>query len=113
MSKTNSVAAGDILEQMIAAAKTAAGQHWNQIRKNLRSEFARARDEAAAIALEVKQKSKSKQQATIELQSVRDSLRDTARAEKVALKAAAQDAINAALEVLRGAVNKTAGIALL
>ena len=113
MSETNSAALGDLLEQMLAAAKSAAGQHWKEIRKNLRSEFVRARDEAAAIALEVKQKSKSKEQAEIELHSIRDSLRDTARAEKVALKAAAQDAINAALEVLRGAVNKTAGINLL
>jgi hypothetical protein len=102
----------DTLEKMLAAAKTAAGVHWKDIRGFLENEMAIAKEEAAAIALEVFQKTKTPEQAKIELQSVEESLQDTRLAVQVSLKAAAQDAINAALEVLRSAVNSAAGLAI-
>jgi translation initiation factor IF-2 len=102
----------DTLEKMLAAAKTAAGVHWKDIRGFLENEMAIAKEEAAAIALEVFRKTKTPEQAKIELQSVEESLQDTRLAVQVSLKAAAQDAINAALEVLRSAVNSAAGLAI-
>jgi len=103
----------DTLEKMLAAARIAAGVHWNDVRDYLAKEFAEAKKEAAAIALEVAAGTKTPEQAKIELQSVKDSLEDVRLALTVEAKAAAQDAINAALEVLRSAVNSAAKVAIL
>jgi hypothetical protein len=98
----------DTLEQMLAAAKNAAGIHWNDVRSYLPPEFERAKNEAATLALEVAQKTKTPEQAKIEFEAIEESLRDVRLAATVDVKAAAQDAINAALEVLRAAVNTAA-----
>jgi hypothetical protein len=103
----------DTLEKMLAAAEAAAGVHWNDMRDYLRNEFAIAEDEAAKIAMEVAGGAKTPEQARIELQSVKDSLKDVELALSVEAKAAAQDAINAALDVLRSAVNSAAKVAIL
>jgi hypothetical protein len=100
------------LEKMLAAARTAAGPHWNVVSDYLEKEFAEAKEEAKAIALEVAAGTKTPEQATIELQSVKDSLQDVKLALTVEAKAAAQEAINAALEVLRSAVNSAAKVAI-
>jgi hypothetical protein len=101
------------LTKMLAAARIAAGGHWNVIRDYLEQEFAAAQKEAKAIALEVRAGAKTPEQAKIELQSVEDSLQDVKLALTVEAKAAAQEAINAALEVLRSAVNSAAKVAIL
>ena len=95
------------------AARIAAGPHWNAIRDYLEKKFAEAKKEAKAIALEVAAGTKTPEQAKIELQSVKDSLEDVRLALSVEAKAAAQEAINAALEVLRSAVNSAAKVAIL
>jgi hypothetical protein len=100
------------LKKMLAAARIAAGAHWNVVSDYLEKEFAMATNEAKAIALEVAAGTKTPEQAKIELQSVDDSLQDVRLALTVEAKAAAQDAINAALEVLRSAVNSAAKVAI-
>ena len=102
----------DILEKMLAAAKSAAGVHWNDVRDYLERELAQAKEEAKAIALEVANEVKTPAQAAIELQAIKDSLHDVRLALTVDAKAAAQDAINAALEVLGSAVNSAAKVAI-
>jgi hypothetical protein len=102
----------NILEGMLAAAKKAAGKHWKDMSSYLEAEFKRAKDEAAAGALEVARGTKKPEQAKIELEAIEESLRDVRLAATVDVKAAAQDAINAALAVLRAAVNQAAGIAI-
>jgi hypothetical protein len=104
MSSTNT------LEEMLFAAKNAAGRHWNDVSSYLRTEFERAKDETVAIGLEVAQRTKTPEQAKIEIESVEESVRDVRLALTVDAKAAAQDAINAALDVLRAAVNDVAKI---
>ncbi len=102
----------DTIEKMLVAARTAARGYWKDMRGYLEKEFATAKNEAEAIALEVAAGTKTPEQAEIELQSVKDSLQDVQFAVTVEAKAAAQDAINAALEVLRGAVNSAAKVAI-
>jgi hypothetical protein len=101
------------LENMLAAAKSAAGVHWNDVRDYMNRELAAAQAEARGIALEVANGVKTPEQAKIELQSIKDSLEDVKLALTVAAKAAAQDAINAALGVLRAAVNSAAKVTIL
>ena len=100
------------LEKMLAAGRIAAGAHWNVVSDYLEKEFAVAKKDAKAIALEVAASTKTPEQAKIELQSVKDSLQDVQFAVTVEAKAAAQDAINAALDVLRSAVNSAAKVAI-
>jgi hypothetical protein len=90
---------------MLVAARTAACGYWKDLRSYLTKEFTRAKSEAAAGT-------KTPEQAAIELQSVKDSLQDAELAIKVEAKAAAQEAINAALDVLRSAVNSAAKVAI-
>ena len=100
------------LNQMLAAAKAAAGIHWNDVRAYMKRELALAVEEAQSIALEVANEVKTPEQAKIELESIEASLRDVNLALTVAAKAAAQDAINAALDVLWSAVNSAAKVAI-
>ncbi len=100
------------LQKMLSAARIAAGAHWNVVSDYLEKEFAMATKEAKAIALEVAAGTKTPEQAKIELQSVEDSLQDVRLALTVEAKAAAQEAINAALDVLRSAVNSAAKVAI-
>jgi hypothetical protein len=102
----------DTLEKMLAAARSAAGVHWNDVRDYLKRELAEAEEEAKEIALEVANEVKTPEQAEIELQAIKDSLQDVKLALTVDAKAAAQDAINAALEVLGSAVNSAAKVAI-
>jgi len=100
----------DTVEKMLAAAEQAAGVHWQDMKGYLANEFARAKEEAAAIALEVAQGTKTPAQAKIEIEAIEASLRDIKLALSVEAKAAAQDAINAALDVLRAAINDAAKV---
>jgi len=101
------------LEKMLAAARIAAGAHWNVVSDYLEKEYEEKKKEDETIALEVAASTKTPTQAKIELQSVKDSLEDVRLALTVEAKAAAQEAINAALEVLRSAVNSAAKVAIL
>jgi hypothetical protein len=102
----------DTLEKMLVAAKSAAGVHWNDVRDYLEKEFAQAKEDGKAIALEVANGVKTPAQAEIEGQAIKDSLHDVRLALTVDAKAAAQDAINAALAVLGNAINSAAKVAI-
>jgi hypothetical protein len=102
----------DTLNQMLTAAKAAAGVHWKDVREYMKRELAIAEETAAAIALEVANNVKTPEQAKVELESIEVGLLDVKLALTVAAKAAAQDAINAALEVLGSAVNSAAKVAI-
>lgn len=101
------------LQQMLGAAEAAAGVHWQDVRGYLEKEFAEAEVEAKDIALEVANGITTPEQAKLEMQSIEASLLDVKLALTVAAKAAAQDAINAALDVLRSAVNSAAKFPIL
>jgi len=90
------------------AARIAAGPHWNAIRDYLEKKFAEAKKEAKAIALEVAAGTKTPEQAKIELQVVEDSLQDV----KLAPSGESKVAVQAALDVLRSAVNSAAKVAI-
>jgi stress response protein SCP2 len=100
----------DTVQRMLIAAEKAAGIHWKDMSGYLETEFEQAKNDAAAIALEVANGTKKPEQAKIELEAIEESLRDVRLAATVDVKAAAQDAINAALEVLRAAVNQAAKV---
>src|SRR3982074_2907955 len=100
----------DTLNQMLVAAKGAAGIHWQDVRAYLQKELAAAAEEAKDIALEVANGVKTPEQAKIEVQSIEVGLLDVRLALTGAAKAPAQDAINAALDVLRSAVNSAAKV---
>src|SRR5437899_2211391 len=95
----------ETLEQMLAAARKAAGSHWNDIHSYFENEMLIAKQDALRLTLEVMHGSKLPAQANIEAEQIKDSLHDVENALAADLKAAAQDAVNAALKVLGAAVN--------
>jgi hypothetical protein len=120
----------DTLKKMIEAAAAAAKVHWNDFRTFAEQEFKRLAEagvqldadytaDIAAAELEraATKRDKLKQQATLRAQLAFQNLRlaseGVVTATKADAKIAAQDAINAALEVLRAAINKSVGVALL
>jgi hypothetical protein len=115
---------------MIEAAAGAAKIHWNDFRTYAEQELKRLAEAGAWLeadyiadvaAAERQQKAanreKLKRKAKLRAELAFDSLRlaseGVVTAAKADAKIAAQDAINAALAVLRTAVNKSVGIALL
>jgi membrane protein involved in colicin uptake len=115
---------------MMEAAAGAAKIHWNDFRTYAEQEFKRLAEAGACLeadyiadvaAAERQQKAanreKLKRKAKLRAELAFDSLRlaseGVVTAAKADAKIAAQDAINAALTVLRTAVNKSVGIALL
>jgi hypothetical protein len=120
----------DTLKKMIEAAAGAAKIHWNDFRTYAEQEFKRLAEAGAWLeadyiadvaAAERQQKAanreKLKRKAKLRAELAFDSLRlaseGVVTAAKADAKIAAQDAINAALAVLRTAVNESVGIALL
>ncbi len=120
----------DTLKKMLEAAAAAAKIHWNDFRTFAEQELrnlaeAGAQLEADYIAdvaeAELQQdvterdelKRKAKLRAELGFENLRLASQGVLTATKADAKIAAQDAINAALEVLRTAINKSIGIALL
>ncbi|HEX8490958.1 MAG TPA: hypothetical protein VF626_08070 [Chthoniobacterales bacterium] len=103
----------ETLKQMLGAAQKAAGAHWNEVRDYFEKQLASAANAAKTLALEVANEVKTPAQAKIELESLEIGLRDVRLALTVDAKAAAQEAINAALDVLWGAVNTAAGVKII
>ena len=102
----------ETLKQMLAAARKAAGAHWEDVRGYLEQELATAQKDARLLALQVANGVKTPEQARIELESIELSLKDVRLELRLEGKAAAQEAINAALDVLRGAVNSAAKVTI-
>jgi hypothetical protein len=120
----------DTLKKMIEAAAAAAKIHWNDFRTFAEQELKKLAEAgaqleadyvadmaAAELQQDATQRDELKQKATLRSQLAFDNLRLASEGVVAAVKAdakiAAQDAINAALDVLRAAINKSAGIALL
>jgi len=120
----------DTLKQMLEAAAAAANIHWNDFRTFAEQEFrnlaeAGAQVEAdygadvaeAQLQHDAAKRDKLMQKAQKRAELTFDNLKLAADGVLTATtadgKIAAQDAINAALEVLRAAINKSVGIALL
>jgi hypothetical protein len=101
-----------VAEEMLQAAKTSAGVHWQDFRGYLETEFQQAIDAAEDLSLEVLNGIKTPEQAQIEGDSIKTGLLDVKLALTVDAKAAAQDAINSALDVLRTAVNSATKVAI-
>lgn len=120
----------DTLKKMIEAAAGAAKIHWNDFRAYAEQEVKRLAEagawleadyiaDVAAAELQKKAanreklKRKAKLRAELAFDSLRLASEGVVTAATADAKIAAQDAINAALAVLRTAVNKSVGIALL
>lgn len=120
----------DTLKKMIEGAAAAAQVHWNDFRSFAEQEFERLAQAGAQLeadyiadmaAAELEQnaterdelKRKAALRAQLGFENLRLATEGVVTAAKADAKIAAQDAINAALEVLRTAINKSVGIALL
>jgi hypothetical protein len=120
----------DTLKKMIEAAVAAAKIHWNDFRTYAEQEFKKLAEAGAWLeadyiadvaAAEVHQdaakrdelKEKAKLRAELAFDSLRLASEGVVTATKADAKIAAQDAINAALAVLRKAINDSVGITLL
>ena len=120
----------DTLKKMVEAAAAAAKVHWNDFRTYAEQEFKRLAEAGAWLeadyiadlaAADLPQnaanreelKHTAKLRAELAFESLRLASEGVVTATKADAKIAAQDAINAALAVLRTAVNESVGIALL
>jgi hypothetical protein len=120
----------DTLKKMIEAAAAAAQIHWNDFRTYAEQELKKLAEAgaqletdytadmaAAELQQDVTKRDELKQKASLRSQLAFDNLRLASEGVVTAVKAdakiAAQDAINAALGVLRAAINQSVGIALL
>ena len=120
----------DTLKQMLGAAAAAAKIHWNDFRSYAEQEFGRLAEAGAQVEAdyvadmaeaqlqqddskreELKQKARLRSQLAFE--NLRLASEGVLTATTADAKIAAQDAINAALGVLRAAINQSIGIALL
>jgi hypothetical protein len=120
----------DTLKQMLSAAAAAAKIHWNDFRDYAEQEFTRLAEAGAQVEAdyvadvaeaELQQddnkreelKQKAKLRAQLAFENLRLASEGVLTATTADAKIAAQDAINAALGVLRAAINQSVGIALL
>ena len=98
---------------MWQAARDGGIPHLRDLKGFLDAEFRAIAQSVAAIAADRVAGKLTKKQAELAFQELEDSRRDLELAVSATLKAAAQDAVNAALGVAAGALNKALGLALL
>jgi hypothetical protein len=120
----------DTLKKMIEAGAAAAEIHWNDFSTYAEQEFKKLAEAGASLeadyiadvaAAELQQnaanrdelKSKAKLRAELGFDSLRLASEGVVTVAKADAKIAAQDAINAAIGVLKDAINQSVGIALL
>lgn len=120
----------DTLKKMIEAAATAAKMHWNDFRTYAEQEFKKLAEAGAWLeadyiadvaAAELQQdatkrdelKQKAKLRAELAFDSLRLASEGVVTATTADAKIAAQDAINAAIGILKDAINQSVGIAVL
>ena len=120
----------ETLKKMIEAAAAAAKIHWKDFSTYAEQEFKKLTEAAAWLEADYiadegaaqrqkdaarrdKLMQKAKLRAELAFDSLRLASEGVVTASTADAKIAAQDAINAALEVLRSAINKSVGIALL
>ena len=120
----------ETLQKMLEAAAATAKIHWKEFRTYAEQEFKKLTEAAAwleadyiadvgaaQLQKDAAKRDKLMQKAKLRAELAFDSLRLASEgvltASTADAKIAAQDAINAALDVLRSAINKSVGIALL
>jgi hypothetical protein len=120
----------ETLKKMLEAAAPAANVHWNDFRSYAEQEFKKLAEAGAQVEADYvadmaeaelqhnaakrdKFIQKAKKRAELAFDNLRLAAEGVLTATTADAKIAAQDAINAALEVLRSAINESVGIALL
>lgn len=98
---------------MLGAARKPLAAHWTHARSFAESEMHKLALTAAQIEVGYRAHELTEQQAQILLQMQANASQSVLTALEGIGMIAAQDAINAALDVLRGAVNAAVGVALL
>src|SRR5690242_7886209 len=102
-----------LLQNMIAAATGAAKGHADDLQQFIDNQARIANETTQAIVQDRLSKKISADEAKFGFEQLYESARAAADAVEVTLKAAAQDAINAALKVATDAIQKAIGITVL
>ena len=119
----------ETLKEMLSVAADAAKGHWKALRGYAQEEFRRLGEAAAGLEADyladlvdaqqqpdarkrAKMEAKAKRRAELAFENLRLAGQGIIIAARADAKLAAQDAVNAALGVLRAAINKSIGIAL-
>jgi hypothetical protein len=108
-----SINASDLIQDMLAGATGAAKGHAADLKSYLEARAKLVADGTVALAADRVANNITDDDVKFAFQQIRDSEMTSLLAIEVTLKAAAQDAINAALAVASDALNKAVGFALL
>jgi septal ring factor EnvC (AmiA/AmiB activator) len=101
-----------LAKNMLTAATGAAKGHAKDLENYLKARVKLIADGTAAIAADRLKKKITKEDAKFAFNEIRESENTLARAVEATIRAAAQDAINAALDVAAKALRTAAGIAV-
>ncbi len=108
-----SIDASDLIQDMLAAATGAAKGHAADLKSYLEARAKLVADGTVELAADRGANNITDDDVKFAFQQIKDSEMTSLLAIEVTLKAAAQDAINAALAVASDALNKAVGFALL
>jgi hypothetical protein len=108
-----SINVSQLIQSMLGAAAGAAKGHGEDLENYLQSRTRLIAEGVAAIASDRLAGKINDDDVRFAFDDIKESEKTAAAAVSVTVKAAAQDAINAALNVAAAAVNKAAGIAIL
>jgi hypothetical protein len=108
-----SINVSELIQSMLGAAAAAGKGHGEDLENYLQSRARLIAEGAAAIASDRLAGKINDDDVRFAFEEIKESEKTAAAAVAVTAKAAAQDAINAALNVAAAAVNKAAGIAIL
>lgn len=103
----------DILKQMLAAAKTELGKHWPAIKDLATSQFKQLAQNAADIEMMKAKGTITKEQAKLLLDMQKNTLKTILLAQEGLGLLATEAAINAAIDVVSGTINKAIGWTIL
>ena len=105
--------AKDILDQMVQAAKTSFGKNWPGIKDLATWEFKKLANNVVAIERMKQSNSITEQTARLQIELQKNTLKTIILTEAAIEILAVESAINAALNIVSGAVNKAIGWKLL
>ncbi len=103
----------ELLKQMLGAAKNELGKHWPAIKDLAGSQFKQLAQNAADIELMKAKGTITEQQAKLLMDMQKNTLKTILLAEEGLGLLAAEAAINAAIDVVSGTINKTIGWSIL
>jgi len=108
-----SINISQLIQSMLGAATGAAKGHGEDLKNYLQARAKLIAEGAAAIASDRLEGKINDDDVTFAFDEIKESEKSAAAAVSVTLKAAAQDAINAALNVAASAINTAIGVAIL